>query len=295
MVEVYRAGIESIPRGQMEAAARWAWSRPGDAVRDRSPGDPPGDPAAPQRLHRLMKDTSLVSVISLAEVVHVGRDVYSTTFNPSALTLGAIMFLIVTCRWPAWLTGRSSARTEVQRVSHERRNGVPERGCSPRGNDPQGQQPEEELVSSSAAGHRPRHQRRGVICVLGRAAPAKEHHAALPEPARITDRRHDRAEGRHRLRRDQTEELDDLRRETGMVFQSFNLFPNMSAKENVSIAQGPGARRKKADADKRSIEQLTKVGLAEKRLTKYPDRLSGGQQQQVAIARPGHGPGSDAL
>jgi len=78
--------------------------------------------------------------------------------------------------------------------------------------------------------------------------------------------------------------LDDLRRETGMVFQSFNLFPNMSAKENVSIAQVRVRGRKKADADKRSIEQLAKVGLAEK-VDEYPDRLSGGQQQRVAIAR----------
>ena len=78
--------------------------------------------------------------------------------------------------------------------------------------------------------------------------------------------------------------LDDLRRETGMVFQSFNLFPNMSAKENVSIAQVRVRGRKKADADKRSIEQLAKVGLDQK-VDEYPDRLSGGQQQRVAIAR----------
>jgi len=78
--------------------------------------------------------------------------------------------------------------------------------------------------------------------------------------------------------------LDELRRETGMVFQSFNLFPNMSAKQNVSIAQIRVRGRKKAESDQRSIEELTKVGLAEK-VDEYPDRLSGGQQQRVAIAR----------
>jgi polar amino acid transport system ATP-binding protein len=78
--------------------------------------------------------------------------------------------------------------------------------------------------------------------------------------------------------------IDDLRRETGMVFQSFNLFPNMTAKGNVSIAQVRVRGRKKDAADKRSIEELTKVGLAEK-VDEYPDRLSGGQQQRVAIAR----------
>ena len=76
--------------------------------------------------------------------------------------------------------------------------------------------------------------------------------------------------------------LDELRRETGMVFQSFNLFPNMSAKGNVSIAQVRVRGRKKEEADRRSIEQLGKVGLDEK-VDEYP--LSGGQQQRVAIAR----------
>jgi len=78
--------------------------------------------------------------------------------------------------------------------------------------------------------------------------------------------------------------LDELRRETGMVFQSFNLFPNMTAKGNVSIAQIRVRGRKRDDADRRSIEELTKVGLVEK-VDEYPDRLSGGQQQRVAIAR----------
>jgi len=83
---------------------------------------------------------------------------------------------------------------------------------------------------------------------------------------------------------DKPKNLDDLRRETGMVFQSFNLFPNMTAKGNVSIAQIRVRGRKKDDADQRSIDELTKVGLAEK-VDEYPDRLSGGQQQRVAIAR----------
>jgi polar amino acid transport system ATP-binding protein len=83
---------------------------------------------------------------------------------------------------------------------------------------------------------------------------------------------------------DKPKNLDDLRRETGMVFQSFNLFPNMTAKGNVSIAQIRVRGRKKGDADQRSIDELTKVGLAEK-VDEYPDRLSGGQQQRVAIAR----------
>ena len=75
-----------------------------------------------------------------------------------------------------------------------------------------------------------------------------------------------------------------LRREVGMVFQQFNLFPHMSAKGNVSIAQDRVRNRKKKASDQRSIELLTEVGLEEK-IDEYPDRMSGGQQQRVAIAR----------
>ena len=79
-------------------------------------------------------------------------------------------------------------------------------------------------------------------------------------------------------------DLDILRREVGMVFQSFNLFPHMTAEQNVSIAQKKVRSRKSDFCKDRSEELLTKVGLADK-INEYPDRLSGGQQQRVAIAR----------
>lgn len=80
------------------------------------------------------------------------------------------------------------------------------------------------------------------------------------------------------------QDLDLLRREVGMVFQSFNLFPHMTAEGNVSIAQRKVRNRKGDFCKDRSIELLTRVGLAAK-VDEYPDRLSGGQQQRVAIAR----------
>ncbi|MGA7436256.1 MAG: amino acid ABC transporter ATP-binding protein [Solirubrobacterales bacterium] len=79
-------------------------------------------------------------------------------------------------------------------------------------------------------------------------------------------------------------DLDILRREVGMVFQSFNHFPNMTAEGNVSIAQRKVRNRKADFCRERSVELLTRVGLEEK-VHEYPDRLSGGQQQRVAIAR----------
>ena len=74
------------------------------------------------------------------------------------------------------------------------------------------------------------------------------------------------------------------RSKVGMVFQSFNLFPHLTAKKNVMLAQRKVLKRSEEEAEKKAIEELTKVGLAE-RVDYKPSQLSGGQQQRVAIAR----------
>ncbi|MEV8542058.1 amino acid ABC transporter ATP-binding protein [Streptomyces sp. NPDC051572] len=78
--------------------------------------------------------------------------------------------------------------------------------------------------------------------------------------------------------------LAKLRAEVGMVFQSFNLFAHKTVLQNVSLAQVKVRKRKREDADKRSLELLDRVGLASQ-APKFPAQLSGGQQQRVAIAR----------
>lgn len=78
--------------------------------------------------------------------------------------------------------------------------------------------------------------------------------------------------------------LQRFRSRAGMVFQSFNLFPNLTALENVSLGQIHTLGRSKKEADRRSVELLTRVGLAD-RVDHRPSELSGGQQQRVAIAR----------
>lgn len=79
-------------------------------------------------------------------------------------------------------------------------------------------------------------------------------------------------------------DLCKLRARIGMVFQHFNLFPHLTVLQNVMEGQRTVLGRDKAEAEEKSIAQLTRVGLADK-AGEYPSRLSGGQKQRVAIAR----------
>jgi polar amino acid transport system permease protein len=112
--EVYRAGLEGVPYGQTEAARSLGMSHR-QSMRHV---------IVPQAVRRvippllndfiaLMKDTSLVQVIGLVEVVRAGREVQAETFNSSALTLGALMFIVVTIPL-ARLVDRLIARQQVQ-------------------------------------------------------------------------------------------------------------------------------------------------------------------------------------
>jgi polar amino acid transport system ATP-binding protein len=92
-----------------------------------------------------------------------------------------------------------------------------------------------------------------------------------------------RLQGGHRTRH-KRERIRQLRLHVGMVFQQFNLFPNMTSLDNVMCAQVCAGRGKTSEIRSRSLEMLDRVGLVEKR-DEYPIRLSGGQQQRVAIAR----------
>ncbi len=78
--------------------------------------------------------------------------------------------------------------------------------------------------------------------------------------------------------------INKVREQIGMVFQSFNLFPHLTAKGNVMLAQRKVLKRTKADASRIAEEQLMRVGLGDK-MDNFPAQLSGGQQQRVAIAR----------
>ena len=79
-------------------------------------------------------------------------------------------------------------------------------------------------------------------------------------------------------------DINKLREHVGMVFQQFNLFPHLTAKKNVMLAQRKVLKRSKEKAEQIALKELARVGLAE-RADYLPSQLSGGQQQRVAIAR----------
>ena len=81
-----------------------------------------------------------------------------------------------------------------------------------------------------------------------------------------------------------SKQINEIRAEIGMVFQLFNLFPHLTAIENVTLAQKVVRGRSKGEAVQIAMEKLIRVGIPEK-ADVYPSNLSGGQQQRVAIAR----------
>ncbi len=79
-------------------------------------------------------------------------------------------------------------------------------------------------------------------------------------------------------------DIDQIRRKMGMVFQHFNLFPNMTIKRNITLAPVRTGLMSQAQADELAMQLLRRVGLEEK-ANAYPNQLSGGQKQRIAIVR----------
>ena len=79
-------------------------------------------------------------------------------------------------------------------------------------------------------------------------------------------------------------DINAVRAEVGMVFQQFNLFPHLTARQNITLAQRIVRKRKEDEANRIAAQLLERVGIPEK-TDSYPGQLSGGQQQRVAIAR----------
>jgi polar amino acid transport system ATP-binding protein len=129
-----------------------------------------------------------------------------------------------------------------------------------------------------------------VVCILGPSGSGKStllrcvNLLEPPEEGEIYLEGREICKGPGSGRGESGWELDFVRQRVGIVFQQFNLFPQKTALENVTLAPEKVLKRSREDARAKGTTLLERVGLADK-LDEYPDRLSGGQQQRVAIAR----------
>ena len=121
-----------------------------------------------------------------------------------------------------------------------------------------------------------------VVCLIGPSGCGKS------TLLRCINGLEDITEGEIRINDDRVSgagvDVNRLRRDVGIVFQSFNLFPHMSVLDNITLAPRQVLRLSKRDAEARGMELLKRVKL-EQKARSFPDQLSGGQQQRVAIAR----------
>jgi polar amino acid transport system ATP-binding protein len=126
-------------------------------------------------------------------------------------------------------------------------------------------------------------KRGGVVCVIGPSGSGKSTMLRCINLLEPPDAGRIYLEGAE-ITGHNRGEVDFVRRRVGMVFQQFNLFPHMTALQNVALAQRRVLERSEQEARDKSRDLLDRVGLSDK-VDEYPERLSGGQQQRVAIAR----------
>jgi polar amino acid transport system ATP-binding protein len=121
-----------------------------------------------------------------------------------------------------------------------------------------------------------------VVAIIGRSGSGKSTALRCINRLEAIDRGHIEVCG-HRVH-DPALDLRGLRRDVGIVFQSYNLFPHLTVEENITLAPRAAKGKSRAQALELAGNVLRQVGLADKAQA-YPEQLSGGQQQRVAIAR----------
>ncbi|RLV56159.1 amino acid ABC transporter ATP-binding protein [Aeromicrobium phragmitis] len=121
-----------------------------------------------------------------------------------------------------------------------------------------------------------------VVCLIGASGSGKSTLLRCLDLLEVTDDGDIWLDGRELT--DPAIDLDRARRDIGIVFQAYNLFPHLSVLDNVTIGPRRVLKESKADAERRAHALLDRIGLNGK-ATAYPDALSGGQQQRVALIR----------
>ena len=121
-----------------------------------------------------------------------------------------------------------------------------------------------------------------VVCLIGASGSGKSTLLRCINGIEATQEGEIRVDGRVVIQNEAA--LNRIRREVGIVFQAYNLFPHMTVLQNVTLAPRKVLKLDKSECEARARTLLDRIGMWEKR-DAYPDRLSGGQQQRVAIAR----------
>jgi polar amino acid transport system substrate-binding protein len=323
LAEIFRAGIQSIHKGQFEASASLGMN----GVQTMFSVIIPQTvrrviPTATSEFILLYKDTSLLAAVGIMEQMSFAKSMVASTGNMTPYVVAAGYYLLVTLpltkliasfeKKLATAEGSSTAPTKRKRRRLFGRTATEAEGSPPdalpsapmaKEDTPHAPLPPPKVLAVPAgAGAVVRimglHKyfgslevlkgvdldvKRGeVVTILGPSGSGKStllrcvNLLEKPtagniwfEDTRITDPKTN---------------INKVRERVGMVFQSFNLFPHLSAKKNVMLAQRKVLKRSKDEAERIALEQLDKVGLAD-RADYMPSQLSGGQQQRVAIAR----------
>lgn len=310
MAEIHRGGLLSIHKGQLEAGRALGIKFPGiqrlivipQAIRVAMP-------ALSNELVTIVKMTSLVSVISLAEILMVGQRLYTQNFLIlETLTIVAVFYvLIVTCfdRVLGWAEQRADIIKQGKRaktLTHDevasKLASVPADILAERKSNAQPAVALEAQSLYKAYGSLEVLKgvdltvRAGeVISIIGRSGSGKTTFIRLLNGLEQVDRGSVYLHGQKFISAETAsngkakfQEDYSMIREIGMVFQSFNLFNHRTVLDNVLLAPLYHGLGKRSDLESQAFHYLNKVGMAA-HAYKYPHQLSGGQQQRVAIAR----------
>jgi polar amino acid transport system permease protein len=305
--EIHRGGILSVAKGQAEAARALG-------IRNRSvqahivvpQAFRVALPALGNELVTIVKLTSLVSSISMAELLLVGQRLYTQNFKVlETLLVVAVFYVLIVTVFDGALKllerrmdvgRRRQSDTEPTTIPFEARELVRKR--------PRREHDGEVVIGAkeTTLSYGPKQVLKGVdldvhsgevVVVIGPSGSGKTtlirtlNGLELIDGGEVTYRgepigyRHS-GTGAYVPASDKV--ISAQRRQVGMVFQQFNLFPHKTALENVMYAPVTLHAASKAEAETAARELLAKVGLAD-HAGKYPHQLSGGQQQRVAIAR----------
>ena len=293
LAEVVRGGLQALPKGQYEAADALGlsyWQKTGLII-------------LPQALRLVIpplvntfigffKDTSLVLIIGIFDLLTTGKvasaePAWQGSANEIYIVLGAIYFAF--CFAMSQIQPRAGARIQPRpQPLSQCQSKHPMSHAAPA---PQAATDAAIVLDQVNKWYGSMHVLRDVSLTVGereRVVVCGPSGSGKSTMIRCINRLESHQEGRIVV--DGTELTDDLRaldtirREVGMVFQSFNLFPHLTVLENCTLAPIWVRKMPKAEAEEQAMDYLRRVKIPEQ-AKKYPGQLSGGQQQRVAIAR----------